>query len=55
MGIKELLTMYLGREIKLTYKDETYIVGTLKKVKDDFFIGIVKLDLDNIKGWDLTK
>ena len=55
MGIKELLTIYLGREIKLTYKDATYVVGILKRDGEDFYVGTIKLDLDNIKGWDLTK
>lgn len=55
MGIKELLTMYLGNEIKLMYKDLTYVVGVLKRNGDDFFVDNTKLNLDDIKGWDLTK
>lgn len=55
MGIKELLTMYLGNEIKLIYKDLTYLVGVLKRDGEEFFVDNNKLDLDKIKGWDLTK
>ena len=55
MGIVELLKMYVGNEIKLIYKDLTYVVGVLHMVGFDFYVDKIRVDVDNVKGWDLTK
>ena len=55
MNIKDLLAMYVGREIKLIYTDETYIVGLLELRNDTFYVDKIEVDINKIYGWNMTK
>ena len=55
MNIKDLLAMYVGQEIKLIYRDKSYIVGVLEFENDTFYVGRIEVDTDKVYGWDMTK
>lgn len=52
MGIKEMLSMYVGRLIELIYRDKSCIVGLLELDNGTFYVDRVMVDVDNVYGWN---
>lgn len=55
MGIKEMLSMYVGRLIELIYRDKSCIVGLLELDNGTFYVDRVMVDVDNVYGWNITE
>ena len=55
MDIRDLLAMYVGRVIKLIYRDKSYVVGLLEMNNNSFYVGKVLVDTDNVYGWDMAR
>jgi len=45
----------LGREVKVTFKDETYVCGVLSEDKNGLYLDRKKLDKDTIKEIFIVK
>ena len=54
MDIRDLLAMYVGRVIKLIYRDKSCVVGLLQMSNSSFYVGKVLVDPDNVYGWEYT-
>ena len=55
MNISDLLAMYVGQEIKLIYRDKSYIVGLLEFENGTFYVDKIAVDVDKVYGWDMVK